>query len=193
MSSSRRRKVSTRYVTLAAAIVIHNDRVLIVRRSKREEFLPRRWGVPCGKVEARLRESAKEAVLRELHEETRLRGRVLRCVGRQEFSSVWRGRPARNVQYNYLVSLECNENPNRRLSFRFRWRFRKMPRVKTPRRDQDFRWVPLDQVDDQPLDDHNSLAIRQGLKAHRSIGQQLDTYASGQRSISEAMASSLPL
>jgi ADP-ribose pyrophosphatase YjhB (NUDIX family) len=168
MSSSRSPKVSTRYVTLAAAIVIHNDRVLIVRRSKREEFLPQRWGIPCGKVEPRLGESAKEAAVRELHEETRLRGKVLKYVGQQEFSSVWRGRPARNVQYNYLVSLECDENPNRHLSFRFRWWFRKMPRVKTPRRDQDFRWVPLDQVDDQPLDRHNSFAIRQGLNA---IGQ----------------------
>jgi 8-oxo-dGTP diphosphatase len=190
--SSSRRKVSTRHVTLAAAIVIHNDRVLIVRRSKSEEFLPRQWGVPCGKVEARLHESAKEAVLRELHEETQLIGKVLKYVGQQEFPSVWRGRPARNVQYNYLVSLECDENPGQRLPFRFRWWARKTPYVKTPRRDQDFRWVPLDQVDYQSLDDHNSLAIRQGLKAHRLIDQQPDPYASGQRSIAETMASSLP-
>ena len=36
---------------LAAAIVVHNDRVLVVRRSKEEVFLPRNWGIPCGKID----------------------------------------------------------------------------------------------------------------------------------------------
>ena len=36
---------------LAAAVVMHNDHVLIVRRSRSEGFLPGRWGVPCGKID----------------------------------------------------------------------------------------------------------------------------------------------
>jgi ADP-ribose pyrophosphatase YjhB (NUDIX family) len=186
MSANRRRGTRKLHVTLAAAIVIHNDCVLIVRRSKKERYLPLNWGVPCGKVEARLREQTKEAVIRELYEETRLRGKVQKYVGQQEFASTWRGKPARNVQYNYLISLESGGRAYRSLwsslIYSPRLRSNRMPRVKTPRRDQVSKWIPLDQVDHQPLDDHNRRAIRQGLKA----------YASGPHESPEAISASLP-
>ncbi|MDX6346920.1 MAG: 8-oxo-dGTP diphosphatase, partial [Streptomyces sp.] len=37
---------------MAAAVVVHDDRVLTVRRSFGERFLPGVWGVPCGKLDA---------------------------------------------------------------------------------------------------------------------------------------------
>ena len=49
---------------LAAAVVMHEGRVLLVRRSETERFLPLVWGVPCGKLEPG--ESPEDGALREL-------------------------------------------------------------------------------------------------------------------------------
>lgn len=183
MSGDRRRSANNARLTLAAAIVVHNDCVLIVRRSKKEKFMPKEWGVPCGKVDVR-RERAREAVIRELREETGLSGKVVKYVGPPlEFSSTWHGRPARNVQHNYLVALTVGEGTK---STRwFSWirarRFSRMPHVKTPRRDQDSRWVPIEKIDQEPLDAHN----------REAIGLGLDAYASAPHESSDAMVSSL--
>lgn len=170
MSHNRNLTANSVRLNLAAAIVIYDDCVLIVRRSKKEKFMPREWGVPCGKVDAR-GERTREAVLRELYEETRLTGEIAKYVGQQEFESTWHGRSARNVQYNYLISLKVDKRTPR---------FNRMPRVKTPKRDQEAKWIPLDKIDQQGLDRHNREAIRQGLEA----------YASGPDKSSEAMVSS---
>lgn len=176
MSRNHRRSASNVYLLLAAAIVVHNDCVLIVRRSKKEKFLPMRWGVPCGKVDKRRGERARDAVLRELREETGLTGKVITHVDPPlKFTSTWHGRPALNVQHNYLVMLKADESTNSA-----RW-FSRMPRVKTPRRDQESKWVPLDKIDQEDLDEHN----------RKTIDLALDAYASAPRESSDAMVSSL--
>ncbi|MEV1024826.1 NUDIX hydrolase [Streptomyces sp. NPDC050264] len=86
---------------LAAAVVVLGGRVLLVRRSETEQFLPRVWGVPCGKLEPG--ESPEDGVLRELKEETGLLGKVVRKIGESSFVSDYRGREVKNVQDNYLV------------------------------------------------------------------------------------------
>jgi 8-oxo-dGTP diphosphatase len=145
---------------LAAAVVILKDRrsadrVLIVRRSKTESFLPRRWGVPCGKVDEN--ETSQEAVLRELFEETGLRGAVVTQVGRSDFRSVWRGQQVENVQHNYLVSTEIDPAQVDRYG---------MPKVVMPMRDQKARWVPPVGLEKVGLDLHNFLTIKQGLDVY---------------------------
>ncbi|HEU5155409.1 MAG TPA: NUDIX hydrolase [Streptosporangiaceae bacterium] len=128
--------------TLAAAVVLHNDHVLLVRRSMRESFLPGVWGVPCGKLD--LDEDPEEAVLRELKEETGLSGKVRRFTGCSGFTSEFEGQPVDNIQNNFLV---------RPLDFH----------VVLPEPDQDFRWVPTVELDRAGLDDHNLKTIRQAL------------------------------
>ncbi|MFJ9540984.1 NUDIX hydrolase [Streptomyces sp. NPDC101225] len=87
---------------LAAAVVMDDDgRVLLVRRSETEKFLPRVWGVPCGKLEPG--ESARDGALRELKEETGLLGEVVRKVGESSFLSEYRGHEVKNWQENFLV------------------------------------------------------------------------------------------
>nr|WP_199921343.1 NUDIX hydrolase [Streptomyces bicolor] len=87
---------------LAAAVVMDDkQRVLLVRRSEKERFLPRVWGVPCGKLEPG--ESAEDGALRELKEETGLLGEVVRKVGESSFVSDFRGHEIKNWQENFLV------------------------------------------------------------------------------------------
>ncbi|MFE5186288.1 NUDIX hydrolase [Streptomyces sp. NPDC056628] len=87
---------------LAAAVVMDEDRrVLLVRRSAKERFLPRVWGVPCGKLEPG--ERPEDGALRELKEETGLLGEVVRKVGESSFVSDYRGHEIKNWQDNFLV------------------------------------------------------------------------------------------
>lgn len=143
-------------IRLAAAVVVHEHRVLVVRRSKKERFLPQVWGLPCGKIDAG--ESSADAALRELREETGLTGHVIRFVGYLTFSSIFAGEVAENVQFNYLIQ------PRRPLGA---W-----PKVTLPEKDQDFCWIDTGTVEDwmptgefEPagLDEHNVEAIRQAV------------------------------
>lgn len=133
---------------LAAAVVLHYGRVLIVQRSATENFLPSVWGVPCGKLDDG--EQPQHAVLRELHEETGLAGTVVRYAGEQTFRSVWRGRLVENQQSNFLVGLNGVGGEE-------------FPQVRTPDPKQGWEWLPVDKIDSFGLDDHNLTAIRQGL------------------------------
>jgi 8-oxo-dGTP diphosphatase len=128
---------------LAAAVVLHNGRVLVVRRSFAEQFLPGVWGIPCGKLGPG--EDPESGALRELKEETGLIGEVRRLAGRSEFTSEWNGQAVHNAQANYLV---------KPLSFE----------ITLPNLDQDYRWVSVSELDSAGLDDHNLRAIKQALR-----------------------------
>ena len=140
---------------LAAAIVVHKRRVLVVRRSKQEAFLPRHWGIPCGKIDVDDGESSREAVLRELREETGLIGEIVESVGTSYFMSSWQGEPTENIQENFLVRLDASARLRPGLTLK--------PRVKTPRRDQRAKWIPIRRIRGFGLDDHNLGAILQGV------------------------------
>ncbi|WP_313896047.1 NUDIX hydrolase [Streptomyces sp. YIM 98790] len=132
---------------LAAAVVLHQGRVLLVRRSYRERFLPGVWGVPSGKLEPG--ERPEDAVLRELKEETGLSGEIIGTGGERTFFSRWNGATVENTQRNFLV---------RPLSLE----------VALPEPDQEYRWVPVAELDGFGLDDHNLGTIRQSLPHGRS-------------------------
>ena len=126
---------------LAAAVVMDDqERVLLVRRSEKERFLPRVWGVPCGKLEPG--ESPEDGALRELKEETGLLGEVVRKVGESSFVSVYRGHEIKNWQENFLV---------RPLS----------ESVTLPESDQDARWLRWSQLTSVEIDAYNLDIVRQ--------------------------------
>lgn len=87
------------------AIVVDDDgRLLLVRRANPPA--QGLWSIPGGRVEPG--ESSEDAVLRELLEETGLRGTVLREVG-----TVRRAAPAGGVYVirDFLVSLDGDSTP----------------------------------------------------------------------------------
>jgi 8-oxo-dGTP diphosphatase len=127
---------------LAAAVVVHDDRVLAVRRSWTERFLPGVWGVPCGKLEPG--EAPESAATRELTEETGLTGLVVGRAGESTFTSRWNGRTVRNLQTNFLV---------RPTSLN----------VALPLPDQSHRWVPIRDLEKAEFDDHNLATVRQAV------------------------------
>jgi 8-oxo-dGTP diphosphatase len=135
-------------IELAAAVVLHRGRVLLVRRSLKETFLPGEWALPCGKLDDN--ETSDVAVLRELREETGLDGAVVDYAGKLSFMSIWRGREVENIQSNYLVVLSAQSE---------------FPRVDPPETDQQAKWLPTGEIENFGLDDHNLAAIRQGLRA----------------------------
>lgn len=133
---------------LAAAILVHNARVLIVRRSRTESFLPGVWGVPCGKLEPG--ESPEQAAVRELLEETGLTGRIVRQVGHSEFTSTWHDVQMRNLQTNFLMRPQGDPGP-----------------VRLPLPDQRAEWVSFDSISDFPdLDAYNRAVISQALETN---------------------------
>ncbi|MFF1451401.1 NUDIX hydrolase [Streptomyces sp. NPDC058274] len=130
---------------LAAAVVMHKGRVLLVRRSETERFLPRVWGVPCGKLEPE--ESPRDGVLRELKEETGLLGEVVRKIGESSFVSEYRGHEVKNWQDNFLV---------RPLS----------RHITLPEADQAYTWLTPAELSTVDIDEYNLDVVRQALR-HR--------------------------
>ncbi|MDQ0993724.1 NUDIX hydrolase [Streptomyces sp. V3I7] len=131
---------------LAAAVVMDGQgRVLVVRRSEHERFLPRAWGVPCGKLEPG--ESPEDGALRELKEETGLLGEVLCSVGHSRFVSEYRGRQVVNRQENFLVAPLSRH-------------------VVLPEPDQAYAWLGADELPRFDLDAYNRRIIE---KAFRSL------------------------
>ncbi|MFJ6081254.1 NUDIX hydrolase [Streptomyces sp. NPDC092369] len=128
---------------LAAAVVMDDDdRVLLVRRSEKERFLPRVWGVPCGKLEPG--ESPEAGVLRELKEETGLRGEVVARIGESSFVSEYRGHEIKNWQQNFRVRLLSDPGE-----------------IKLPEADQDSKWLSLGRLTEVDIDDYNLDVVRQ--------------------------------
>ncbi|MFC5855230.1 NUDIX hydrolase [Streptomyces chlorus] len=126
---------------LAAAVVRDDEgRVLLVRRSEHERFLPRVWGVPCGKLEPG--ESAPDGALRELKEETGLLGEIVRKVGESSFLSEYAGREIKNWQENFLVRPLSQD-------------------VTLPSPDQDHAWLRPSELTGVDIDDYNLDIVQQ--------------------------------
>ncbi|AYL38603.1 NUDIX hydrolase [Streptomyces fungicidicus] len=128
---------------LAAAVVRDDEgRVLLVRRSATERFLPRVWGVPCGKLEPG--EDARDGALRELKEETGLLGEIVRKAGESSFLSEYRGQETKNWQENFLVRPLTD-------------------RVTLPCPDQVHAWLHPSELTGVDIDDYNLDVVRQAL------------------------------
>lgn len=130
---------------LVSAITLYNERVLLLRRSFEEKFLPGVWGVPAGKIQ--YGEEPDDAALRELYEEAGIKGEVERNAGSIWFESQYKDRDVQHIQLNYIVRAD-----NARVEL-------------MDGSNMDYRWVSIYDMDDPPvpIDDFTLRVIRQAL------------------------------
>jgi ADP-ribose pyrophosphatase YjhB (NUDIX family) len=87
-----------RFQRLAAyAVCVEDGRVLLVRLSALTT-VPRRWTLPGGGIDHG--EDPVDGALRELEEETGLRGRVVRLLGVNSWRGPWRPEPGVEVDFH---------------------------------------------------------------------------------------------
>jgi 8-oxo-dGTP diphosphatase len=98
------RKKQQQFNILAGAATVHDGLFLLLKRSRRESFLPDVWGIPAGQVQHD--EDPKEGCARELLEETGLEGSVVDLIGYSTFTSKRGGIELSNVQLNFLVYVD---------------------------------------------------------------------------------------
>jgi 8-oxo-dGTP diphosphatase len=125
---------------LVGAIPIREDAVLLLQRSERETFMPGAWGLPCGKID--FGEDLRQAVLRELKEETGLTGTVQRLCGYSTFMSTKGQEALHNLQLNFVVAVDSGE-------------------VILDDSNQAYQWIPLTSSRDAGLDDFTVNTIAQ--------------------------------
>lgn len=135
---------------LAGAATVHDGSFLLLRRSARESFLPRAWGIPAGQVLPA--EDPSDACLRELHEETGLRGEVIELIGYSTFQSKRADTELSNVQLNFLVYVSDR-------------------RVTLNRNSHcDACWIPLDDTESELVDSFTREIMSAALTHLKEIG-----------------------
>ena len=118
---------------LAGAATVHSGgQFLLLRRSRRESFLPDVWGIPAGRVNPG--EDPRAACARELTEETGLHGRAGQLIGYSTFQSRRNGVELSNVQLNFLVIVDDLDVRLDQASH------------------SDYRWISLDDLDNDLVD-----------------------------------------
>ena len=118
---------------LAGAATVHSGgSFLLLRRSRRESFLPDVWGIPAGQV--RPGEDPRDACARELEEETGLRGEADQIIGYSTFQSRRNGVEISNVQLNFLVVVDDLDVTIDQASH------------------SEYRWISLDDLDNDLVD-----------------------------------------
>jgi 8-oxo-dGTP diphosphatase len=88
---------------VAGGIIIKDSKVLIIQRAANEEAYPNLWEVPSGKKEPM--EKIEDTALREVHEETGLKTKIIKVADVFNFS-VEKTDEIRDVtQINFLLEL----------------------------------------------------------------------------------------
>jgi ADP-ribose pyrophosphatase YjhB (NUDIX family) len=134
-----------RFNVLVGIITLFEGRVLLTERSREEKFMPGALGIPAGKVN--FGERLEEAVARELIEETGLIGVIRKLVGYSMFMSRKDDDELHNLQVNFWVDAN-NSGP-----------------ITLDKSSQSYRWVSLEELESQGLDDFTLSAIRQAIVA----------------------------
>ena len=111
------------YVAVTGVVRLsHDDRILLLKRTAKRRTSPNKWQTPSGFIKEG--ESAEEAVLREVKEETALEGTIIRCGNAFEVIDEW----ARWIIIPFLISVESDNV------------------IIDTREHSDFKWIVVEQV-----------------------------------------------
>ena len=91
------------YVAVTGVVKLSDDdRILLLKRNAKRRTSPNKWQTPSGFIKEG--ESAEEAVIREVKEETALEGTIISCGNAFEVIDEW----ARWVIIPFLISVESD-------------------------------------------------------------------------------------
>jgi 8-oxo-dGTP diphosphatase len=136
------------YRAMVGIIGFYEEKLLIIQRSCNSRFLASEWTFPTGKIE--FGESARETVLKELHEETGLNCKIVGILNFTEFIPLKKNKFLENTQINYLVILDSN-------------------RVNLNEESQNYCWIELNDYAKSKLNDYNKKIIFKSLKKLNNI------------------------
>ncbi len=86
---------------VVGAIIVDDNKILILKRSKDEEILPNLWELPSGKVD--FGESVEKSLIRETKEETGLDVRTIEPISTFDYIIENKDKIKHTVQINFLV------------------------------------------------------------------------------------------
>lgn len=95
-------------------VLLHNNKILLTKRSPEAKVAPGVWNVPAGKV--KYLETPIEALYRESKEEINLNVRFIKELGVRAFESNNKDEKIYRLVYTYLVNIEENELSNFKLN-----------------------------------------------------------------------------
>lgn len=91
------------YVAVIGVVILDDNRILLLKRSPQRRTSPNKWQTPSGFLKEG--ESAEEAVLREVEEETMLDGTIAKSGKSFEILDEW----ARWIIIPFLISVESDK------------------------------------------------------------------------------------
>lgn len=115
---------------IVAGVVVKDNKVLIIQRSKDEESYPNLWELPSGKREPL--ESSNDAVVREIKEETNIDVKIIKPISVFEFKNEKPDEIRDATQINFLVEYLGGE-------------------VKLSDEHQNFKWISKEELDNFEL------------------------------------------
>ena len=91
------------FVAVIGVVILDDNRILLLKRSPQRRTSPNKWQTPSGFLKEG--ESAEEAVLREVEEETMLDGTITKSGKSFEILDEW----ARWIIIPFLISVESDK------------------------------------------------------------------------------------
>jgi 8-oxo-dGTP diphosphatase len=125
-----------------SCFLINEDKVLVLKRSEKESFLPKYYELPGGKVE--FGESAEEAVKREIKEETGISVKVIKPYSTFSYTSGDGQRHTIDIQF--IVNLDGNNE------------------IFISDAHDAYKWITVDEIDELKISDKMKKVIRGGFK-----------------------------
>ncbi|MDI6883513.1 MAG: NUDIX hydrolase [Patescibacteria group bacterium] len=139
-----------------AAVIMKNDKVLILQRNKDEDIFPNMWELPSGKRESL--ENSESCLLREVKEETGLDVEIIMPFYIFDYQIEKPEEIRDSTQINFLVKSVKNDNDNNKIRLSFEH--------------QNFAWISEDDIDKYRLSEATKKVIQEAFELIRKLNVQ---------------------